>query len=154
MATSTHTIQTLIELTGYLHVLTSHLLRAQGCDRALTVDALAILRAHAWPGNVRELRNVLLQAGLRARDREIKSQDIRITPRVAPCSSSPLEESSGAETPDTLVAAERDAILAMLARHSGRIGETAAALGIHRATLYRKLRRHIVPTAAGSAAGS
>lgn len=151
LATWPVTIPPLRDRSVDVEVLAAHLLRAQGCDRALAADALATLRAHAWPGNVRELRNVLLQAGLRARDREITSQDIRITPRVAPCSSSPPEEPSGAETPDTLVAAERDAILAMLAHHGGRIGETAAALGIHRATLYRKLRRHIVPMSAGSA---
>jgi transcriptional regulator with PAS, ATPase and Fis domain len=144
LATWPVAIPALRDRAGDVELLAVHLLRDQLGKRVLTVEALAMLRGHAWPGNVRELRNVLLQASLRAGSREIGPRDLSITPtasRLPP----PLEASPIVDTADTLREAERDAILAMLSRHKGRIGETAAALGIHRATLYRKLRRHVTP---------
>ncbi|MCC2657567.1 MAG: modulated sigma54 specific transcriptional regulator, Fis family [Panacagrimonas sp.] len=143
LATWPVTIPALRERAGDVELLAVRLLRDQHVERVLTVEALAMLRAHAWPGNVRELRNILLQAGLRARGREIEPRHLSITPGAHPSPSLP-DPSSAVDPPGALFEAERGAIRAMLSRHNGRIGETAAALGIHRATLYRKLRRQIV----------
>ena len=43
---------------------------------------------------------------------------------------------------DVLGDAELEAIRGVLKRHAGKIGAAAAELGVHRVTLYRKLKRH------------
>jgi sigma-54 dependent transcriptional regulator, acetoin dehydrogenase operon transcriptional activator AcoR len=94
-----------------------------------TLDADAVLRRWPWPGNVAELR--LLVAGLCAdvgAGRPVTPADLPEELRRSSRRFSPLEQ------------AERTAIRAALRSHDGNRSRAAAALGIGRATLYRKLR--------------
>lgn len=118
-----------------LPALAQHLLREAGIVRGLSAEAMATLRAYRWPGNVRELRNVLLQAGLRATGDIIERGDLSIAEGGVPRRPDPIPEHA-------LLEAEEEAIRLVLERHQGRIGDAACALGMHRATLYRKLKRH------------
>ncbi|HMM75158.1 MAG TPA: sigma 54-interacting transcriptional regulator [Gammaproteobacteria bacterium] len=111
-----------------------HLLQREELELRLSADAEALLRGYSWPGNVRELRNVLLQASLAARDNVIETEDLSL-PRTTGAPSARSEC-------DALADAELQVLLRALQKHGGRINATARALGIHRATLYRKLRRH------------
>jgi DNA-binding NtrC family response regulator len=105
-------------------------------DRAsLAPPALDALESYHWPGNVRQLRNVLRGAVSRCGGTLIQANDID------------LQWGKGGSTPPpshvperTLEGLERQAILAALASHQGNRSQTAAALGIHRSTLHRKLR--------------
>jgi sigma-54 dependent transcriptional regulator, acetoin dehydrogenase operon transcriptional activator AcoR len=116
--------------------LAEHLLACEGFEKMLDLAAVERLERQPWPGNVRELRNVLVQAALRSPESIIRAADL------------PLPEETLApprdEPPDVglLRESERRTILAALERHGGSIGRAAAELGIHRVTLYRKLRRH------------
>ncbi len=103
-------------------------------------DLLQRLARQDWPGNVRELRNAA-ERSLLGMDEDFEDADAR------------AGTSDGAErTLEELVAiAEAEAIAAALKRHGGRIGVTAAALGITRKTLYLKMRRYGLSGAAALA---
>jgi two-component system response regulator AtoC len=95
-----------------------------------TRGAMDALRAYRWPGNVRELRNVVEHALVVGEGPVIDVADLP-------------PELRGEPPPDvdaTLpVAAERERILEALARHRGRRGEAARALGVSRSTLWRRM---------------
>ncbi|MEV7144635.1 helix-turn-helix domain-containing protein [Streptomyces tauricus] len=96
-----------------------------------TLDALHALERHTWPGNVTELAHLVRALAERRRStgpvRRAELPDpVREGPPVRPLS--PMEH------------AERTAILEALRSHGGNKARAAAALGIARATLYRKLR--------------
>ncbi|ANK75230.1 sigma-54-dependent transcriptional regulator [Ensifer adhaerens] len=89
------------------------------------VDLLADLNARPWPGNVRELRNVAERFVLGLEERP----DSEAT-------------TAGGETLEAQMdRLERTIIINSLARHEGRVGATADALGISRKTLYLKMRK-------------
>lgn len=88
---------------------------------------LKALRNHPWPGNLRELRSVLLYAFAICDGRIIGVDDL------------PEEISALAATPDNR---EKTRIESVLRHNRWSVNESAAALGISRATLYRKMRRH------------
>ncbi|WP_329544149.1 regulator [Streptomyces sp. NBC_01356] len=96
-----------------------------------TLDALRALEQHPWPGNVTELAHLVRAL---AEDRRtlgpVRRAELPDPVREGPATRrlSPMEH------------AERTAILEALRRHGGNKARTAAALGIGRATLYRKLR--------------
>ncbi len=92
----------------------------------LSAAALRALLHHEWPGNVRELENALTKACLMAEGREIRPRDLALPPAAAPRS-----RRRGA--------VGRREILAALEAHGGNASRAAVALGIGRATLYRKL---------------
>ncbi|GAA3812120.1 helix-turn-helix domain-containing protein [Streptomyces coacervatus] len=96
-----------------------------------TLDALRALERHPWPGNVTELAHLVRALAEHRRTtgpvrRSELPDPVREGPAPRPLS--PMEH------------AERAAILEALRRHGGNKARTAAALGIARATLYRKLR--------------
>ena len=106
----------------------------------LARDLLQRLTRQDWPGNVRELRNAA-ERSLLGMDEDFEDADAGAS------------ASDGAErTLEDLVAiAEAEGIGAALKRHNGRIGVTAAALGITRKTLYLKMRRYGLSGAAALA---
>jgi len=96
-----------------------------------TLDALRALEQHPWPGNVTELAHVVQALAEHRRvsgpvRRAELPDTLREGPAVRPLS--PME------------LAERATILETLHRHGGNKSRAASALGIGRATLYRKLR--------------
>jgi len=108
--------------------------RLQGRHVAGISDAaLAVLGRHAYPGNVRELENIVERAFVLCGDGPI---DLVHLP----------EEFSAAVPPSApgsaLDRAEAQALAEALRRHGGDRGKVAAELGMHRTTLYRKMRQH------------
>jgi transcriptional regulator of acetoin/glycerol metabolism len=98
-----------------------------------TLDALRALEQHPWPGNVTELAHVVQALAEHRRisgpvRRAELPDTVREGPAVRPLS--PMEH------------AERATILKTLHRHGGNKSRAATALGIGRATLYRKLREY------------
>ena len=86
------------------------------------------LLGHAWPGNVRELRNVMQRAVLLAQQPAISAADLALP-------SAPPGMQAGNDEPN------RAEIEAALARNGGVLAQTAAALGLSRQALYRRLDR-------------
>jgi hypothetical protein len=96
-----------------------------------TLDALRALERYPWPGNVTELAHVVRAlAEHRRMTGPVRRAELPDAVREGPAARplSPMEH------------AERAAILEALRRHGGNKARAAAALGIGRATLYRKLR--------------
>jgi Transcriptional activator of acetoin/glycerol metabolism len=104
---------------------------APGRDARLSAEALRTLARHGWPGNVLELRDALDSA---LRRRPVGVVDVSDLPES--CQSAPR----GALRP--VDQAERDAIVVALRESDGNRAAAAAALGVARSTLYRKIAQY------------
>jgi DNA-binding NtrC family response regulator len=116
--------------------------------------AVAALEAYAWPGNVRELINVMERAVLLCRGTILGLEDLptslstdRNEPSQPAETGLPIDDPAWLDRPlaeirrQAVKVVERRYLEAQLARHSGRIGETAHASGIDPRSLYDKMRR-------------
>ena len=101
--------------------------------RGLSEDAKARLLAHTWPGNVRELENVLERALIVSEGVTITAADLAL--------STAARTSEGTPALKSLREMERAHIHDVLAATGGNMSEAARILGLHRDTLYRKVRR-------------
>ncbi|MGQ0646689.1 MAG: sigma 54-interacting transcriptional regulator [Gemmatimonadaceae bacterium] len=98
--------------------------------------ALEALQRYDWPGNVRELRSVIEVAITMADDLVISSADIEAQ----------LCLRQGHRTQVAKSMAAREEMARLLATHAGDTREVAGALGVNRATVYRRLRELAIPT--------
>jgi transcriptional regulator of acetoin/glycerol metabolism len=96
-----------------------------------TLDALRALERYPWPGNITELAHVV---------RSLTEHRRASGPVRRAELPDPVREGLAARALSPMEHAERTTILEALRRHGGNKARTAAALGIGRATLYRKLR--------------
>ncbi len=96
---------------------------------AIADDAVAALMRYRWPGNIRELQNTLEHAIVQQTGGVITIDDL---PPALACSE------SVASSPRPNAAEE---LAAALQAHDGNQRRTAAALGISRTTLWRRLRQ-------------
>ncbi|MBN3855241.1 sigma-54-dependent Fis family transcriptional regulator [Paraburkholderia sp. Ac-20340] len=128
---------------------------AQAAGRPLALDTTlaARLAAYAWPGNLRQLRNAMryacavcdtvrvearhLSADLAAQLPPGSAASTTGTRQNASDASNALRDANASETE----ADERARILATLTAHRWRPNAAAAALGISRATLYRRIAK-------------
>lgn len=100
-------------------------------DVRLSRDALRLVRQYHWPGNVRELVDALTSALRRRPVGRIEAEDL-----PAYCHSTPRRALRAVDE------IERDAIVAALRGAGGNRVAAAAALGLARSTLYRKIRQY------------
>jgi len=129
-----------IELAGYFLERFNH--ETGKRLRGFSAEALDQMQRYPWPGNVRELRNVIERAVVLSRGDRIDIDDLTLS-SLAPASDSgesPLPV--GKYEPVTLDEIERRHILATLHAEGWNKSRTAAALGIERSTLDRKIRRY------------
>jgi DNA-binding NtrC family response regulator len=105
--------------------------RVGGISRA-AVDALV---AYDWPGNVRQLEKEMSRAVLFLEDGELLDRA-----RLAPELRRPAAGGPAGSLPERLRAVERDAVEAALSAAGGDVERAAAALGMGRSTLYRRLK--------------
>lgn len=117
---------------GLIHQLLAEEADACGVSVALADDALQVLLEYRWPGNLRQLRQVLRYAcavneggQLRLLDlpEEVRGQEVGRVTSEASCPA-------------------RQRLLDALIRHRWKPAEAAQALGISRATLYRRVHEH------------
>ncbi|MFE0626618.1 helix-turn-helix domain-containing protein [Streptomyces sp. NPDC058864] len=98
-----------------------------------TVEARRTLERHTWPGNVAELATVVRTL---AEERRLSGP---VRPEELPDA---VRGGAGGRLLGSLERAERDAIIEALRTHGGNKARAAKALGIARATVYRKLRSY------------
>lgn len=101
-------------------------------------DAMEILCRKPWPGNVRQLRNAVLSAQATAGTSRIGALHLAV--EFAPSASSEAAEGELRVSGSTLRDLERNAIEQTLRDCGGNRSRAAAALGIDRSTLRRKLK--------------
>jgi len=103
----------------------------------LSPDTIPFLTRYSWPGNVRELEHVIERAIALTPYPIITPEDLPETIRTAP-----VQDQARARGWETLQDMEKNYILRVLEAHHQDHGEAAAILGIHRKTLFRKLRQY------------
>jgi len=107
----------------------------------LSPDVLALLMSHAFPGNVRELENIIEYATVVCKDHLIGiehlpdhlRQELECMPSAV-SGSEGRKEASWAEM-------ERSFVVEALRRNNWNRSATAAEMGIHTTTLWRKMKR-------------
>ncbi|MBD3402705.1 PAS domain-containing protein [candidate division GN15 bacterium] len=105
-------------------------------DREITgvaPDALAVLLDYDYPGNVRELQNIIERAVVLGRGSLIDIRDL--PPHLRP------SEPEQPQMPTTMDDLERQLIVTTLERCGGNRTRAAAELGMHKTTLWRKMKR-------------
>ncbi|WP_053214082.1 sigma-54-dependent Fis family transcriptional regulator [Pseudomonas sp. Q12-87] len=105
------------------------------CGEALQLSgaALECLLGYHWPGNIRQLRHVLRYACAVCEGSVIQLSQL-------PESLHPAD--ADAHAPEPIASPERQALLDALVRHRWKPTAAARALGISRATLYRRVHQH------------
>jgi len=132
------------ERTGDVRVLGEYFLERYGSPEGVVRCAEATwdaLLKYDYPGNVRELEHIVQRAVAIARGPDLQPEDLPeelVTPRLA--QARPVVD-------DTTVAgarerAERDRIVATLARHHGEIIAAARELQVSRTTMWRLMKKH------------
>jgi len=114
-----------------------HFNRLQGKHlRGVSGEALSLLMAHDWPGNVRELENIIERAFILCREGLIQIGDLpeELTARYPRAG-----EDGRPRTAHELIDAQ--AIRAALAHTSYNRAAAARELGIHKTTLFRRIKR-------------
>ena len=123
----------------------------------ITADALTRLRDFTWPGNVRQLQNTIEYAVVLAKENvitpdslppelllpaELRDQLTVLSTPVLNGAEHGVEPVDAEGTSLNLDDRERRAILQALAQTHGNKLKAAKMLGIHRPTLYNKMKRY------------
>ncbi len=108
----------------------------EGADKVFSGTALERLRHYGWPGNVRELKNTIYRAFILA-DRIIDIANPNIA--AQPPRPATLDGFVNVRIGTSLADAQREIILATLARFDGDKRQAAHSLGISLKTLYNRL---------------
>lgn len=104
--------------------------------KGIDKEAMSLLIAYSWPGNVRELGNVIERAVVLADGDYITTENL-------PDKLKKVENITQLSTLKTYLSDyEKNLILKLYNAHNRNKEETAAALGIDLATLYRKLKKY------------
>jgi PAS domain S-box-containing protein len=126
----TVTLPPLRERLEDIPLLARHFLDSQGFPHIrLSPQAVALLLQHPWPGNVRELQNVIVRAAMLAESNTLFPADLTLTPVVV------QPPPTARRLPPTTEEIQRE-----METCGGNASQAARNLGIHRVTLYRRLR--------------
>ena len=137
--------------TGDVSLLVDHFLRLK-CEKQcrpvprFTNEAMRLLNDYPWPGNVRELENVIEYALALGNGDELGIEDLplEVTQSRAHAEGDDFRQLLQAYMNDSVPLAEIEKryILSVLQQFGGNQVRAAAALGIDRSKLYRRLRQY------------
>lgn len=101
--------------------------------KGFSAEAVEFMLNYHWRGNVRELENMVERGVILSKGEVINLADL------------PQELTSQAPVKErTLEGLERNHILKVLEETGGNVAQTAKILGIHRMTLYNKLKKYSI----------
>ena len=138
-------IPSLRERKDDIPLLARHFLQHMGREKIrITDSAMETLSLYCWPGNVRELRNVISGALSLCHDNTIDMGDLppKLLSNFGVCSTKSSFADSPASLPLMLANNELRLIILTLQEHNWHVTRAARMLGIARATLYEKLKKH------------
>ena len=127
-------------------LLVEHFLRRFNCLRGkeiqgLSLRAMNILMSYDFPGNIRELENIVEYATVVCRDNLIRKKHLPETlQQKIDLKKIPASEKI-TESEPSLEAVEKDIIYKTLKKNNWSRKLTAAQMGIHPTTLWRKMKR-------------
>jgi DNA-binding NtrC family response regulator len=127
---------------GDVPVLVEHFLARYGRATGVTgvaAPALAALQAYSYPGNVRQLEHIVQRALAVARPPEVVLADLPDELLDAPSEVAPISERTVFAARER---AEREMVVAALARYHGEILSAARALQVSRTTMWRLMKKH------------
>jgi len=124
------------------HFLKKHSERIDRTINGISAATFRLLLQYDWPGNVRELENAVERAVL------LETTDVlqvnNLPPELSPIAASHQDyKAPTAVLP--LAEVERQALVHALEISASNVTEAARRLGLNRATLYRKLKKHKLP---------
>jgi DNA-binding NtrC family response regulator len=136
---------------GDVRLLVDHFLRLKAerqgqAPRQFTTEAIRLLHEYPWPGNVRELENVVEYAVAIGMGEKLGVEDLppELSQVHLRTDGDDLQQLLQAYMNDTVPLAEIEKryILSVLKQFGGNQVRTAAALGIDRSKLYRRLKQY------------
>ena len=125
------------------HFLARHARRYKRPGNRFDPETVRMMLEYRWPGNVRELDHAVQRAVLMAQGESVRPGDLELRgvgsggPGAARATLEDL----------TLEEVERVLIEKAMARHAGNVSHAAAALGLSRTALYRRLEKYNLPRA-------
>ena len=110
----------------------------EGKINGITIPAIKILLNHDYPGNVRELENIIEHAFILCREHYITPKHLPdyLTERF------PRHTVKGKKLDELVDSFEKELIEEALRQYGGNIERVAQDLGIHRSTLWRKMKKN------------
>ena len=120
-----------------MHFLRKYAAREHSSMSSIAEEALNVLLSYSWPGNVRELENAIERAAVLGKGEQLRARDL------------PPQVHRGGDDERPLIPAhltleeiEKLAIAQALRLTGGNKSEAAERLGIHRTSIYDKMRRY------------
>ncbi len=101
----------------------------------LSEDAVRAIEAHPWPGNIRELENCIKRAVIMVDGNQLSADDVGLNPQLVADADHSLDLRVIRDR------AEKNAIIAAIARVNGNLVRAAELLGVSRPTLYDLMHR-------------
>jgi DNA-binding NtrC family response regulator len=120
-----------------MHFLRKYAAREHSGTTGIADDAMNVLLGYAWPGNVRELENAIERAVVLGQGPQVRAQDL--PPQVHRQSD---DQRLSIPAHLSLEEIEKLAIAQALRLTGGNKSEAAERLGIHRTSLYDRMRRY------------
>jgi len=121
----------------------AYLVQRGYAPEAVSKEALALLAEHDFPGNIRELQNVIESGLILSGGRPVQPEHIaeRLMPALSFRASEASRGISQGAGP-TLAEVERSHLDAALKKTGGNQSQAARLLGISRATLIYRIKKH------------
>ena len=130
--------------------LAAHFLTTYARNIGKSIDGMspAVLQgllAHDWPGNIRELKNAMEYGALLETTGRLEAGSL--PHHISSPGAARTAPGAAAQPVLSLAEIERQALVQALDAAKEDVAAAARVLGISRSTLYRKLKRHAIPTA-------
>ena len=119
-----------------------------GVKKTMSSELLGILQRYSWPGNVRELRNVIERCLSYSSDEVIGSEQLpgdlleQLDGHQSRTYAANMQHSDCLDSTDDWRGYNRDTVIELMRKYSGNKSRVAKALGISRATLYKRLNEY------------
>ena len=120
------------------HFMDSFNQTVEGKINGISTPAMKLLLNHGYPGNVRELENIIEHAFILCRENYIAPKHLPdyLTDRF------PRQTVKGKKLEDLVDSFEKELIEETLKQYGGNIERVAEELGVHRSTLWRKMKKN------------
>ena len=105
----------------------------------VTADAMNYLKGLPYTGNIRELKNLVERTLLVSGSDTLDAEDFKIQHEN---DNNGNQDDVTAASGQTLDDMERQAIIKAIAKYNGNMSQVAAALGISRGALYRRMEKY------------